>query len=125
MDGGSQRASVTAAPQKRKFNTALVALEARHTRIRAGRPQTNGTFEALHCTILDECRRPAFARYLYPSLSGLRHELESYLAYYNYDLVHHGRLTRGRIPADIIYGAHKMETAMSRTCRHISVSAQL
>lgn len=34
----------------------------------------------------------------------------SYLAYHNHDRVHHGRLTRGRIPADIIYGARKMET---------------
>lgn len=95
---------------KGDFSTTLVALEARHTRIRAGRPQTNGNVEALHKTILDECWRPAFARYLYPSLSGLRCELESYLAYYNYDRVHHGRLTCGRIPADIIYGARKMET---------------
>ena len=36
-------------------------------------------------------------------------ELDRYLAYYNHDRVHHGRLTRGRIPADIVYGARKME----------------
>ena len=36
-------------------------------------------------------------------------ELERYLAEYNFDRVHHGRLTRGRIPADIVYGARKME----------------
>ena len=29
--------------------------------------------------------------------------------FYNHDRVHHGRLTRGRIPADIVYGARKME----------------
>jgi len=28
---------------------------------------------------------------------------------YNTDRVHHGRLTRGRIPADIVYGANKMK----------------
>jgi hypothetical protein len=28
---------------------------------------------------------------------------------YNYDRIHHGRLTGGRIPADIVYGARKME----------------
>ena len=89
-------------------------LGARHTRIHAGRPQTNGHVEALHKTILDECWRPAFARYLYPRLTGLRRELDTYLAYYNHDRVHHGRLTRGRIPADIVYGARKMEPQMSR-----------
>jgi hypothetical protein len=33
----------------------------------------------------------------------------TYLKFYNFYRVHHGRLTRGRIPADIVYGARKME----------------
>ncbi len=94
---------------KGEFTTTITKLNARHTRIHAGRPQTNGNVEALHKTILDECWRPAFARYLYPSLSGLRRELNTYLKFYNFDRIHHGRLTRGRIPADIVYGARKME----------------
>ena len=84
-------------------------LRARHSRIHAGRPQTNGNVEALHKTILDECWRPAFARYLYPRYTGLKRELDTYLRFYNNDRVHHGRLTQGRIPADIVYGARKME----------------
>lgn len=91
------------------FGTVLERLGARHGRIHAGRPQTNGHVEALHRTILDECWRPAFARYIYPRHTGLRRELDTYLAFYNNDRVHHGRLTRGRIPADIVYGARKME----------------
>jgi transposase InsO family protein len=95
---------------KGAFTTTLEQLHTRHTRIHAGRPQTNGNVEALHKTILDECWRPAFARYLQPRLTGLRRELETYLRFYNNDRVHHGRLTRGQIPADIVYGARKMET---------------
>jgi transposase InsO family protein len=91
------------------FHTTVERLGARVTHIHAGRPQTNGHVEALHKTILDECWRPAFARYLYPRFRGLRRELERHLAYYNHDRVHHGRLTRGRIPADIVYAARKME----------------
>jgi len=72
-------------------------------------PQTNGNVEALHKTILDECWRPAFARYMQPRLSGLKRELDTYLRFYNFDRVHHGRLTGGQIPADIVYGARKME----------------
>jgi transposase len=94
---------------KGDFTATTTKLKTRHTRIRAGRPQTNGHVEALHRTILDECWRPAFARYLYPSLSGLRRELDTYLRFYNHDRVHHGRLTQGRIPADIVYRARKME----------------
>jgi len=94
---------------KGDFNTTITRLKARHSRIHAGRPQTNGNVEALHKTILDECWRPAFARYLYPTLTGLRRELDTYLTFYNFDRVHHGRLTRGQIPANIIYGARKMK----------------
>lgn len=91
------------------FGPTLERLGARHSRIHAGRPQTNGNVEALHTTILDECWRPAFARYIYPRYTGLRRELDTYLTYYNTDRVHRGRLTRGRIPADIVYGARKIE----------------
>ena len=94
---------------KGEFTLTVERLGAQHTRIRAGRPQTNGNVEALHKTILDECWRPAFARYMHPALGGLRRELETYLRFYNFDRVHHGRLTGGQIPADIVYGARKME----------------
>jgi transposase InsO family protein len=91
------------------FTETLAVLESQQTRIHAGRPQTNGAVEALHKTILDECWRPAFARYLHLRFQGLKRELERYLSYYNFDRAHTGRLTRGRIPADIVYGARKME----------------
>jgi transposase InsO family protein len=92
------------------FRDTVAALHARITHIRSGRPQTNGHVEALHRLILEECWRPAFARFLYPRYSGLKRELERYLTDYNNDRVHHGRLTNGRIPADIVYGARKMES---------------
>jgi hypothetical protein len=41
--------------------------------------------------------------YLYPRYTGLKRELDTYLRFYNTDRVHHGRLTQGRIPADIVY----------------------
>jgi transposase InsO family protein len=91
------------------FTSQPQSLGVKQTHIHAGRPQTNGNVEALHKTILDECWRPAFARYIYPRYTGLRRELDTYLAYYNNDRVHNGRLTHGRIPADIVYGARKME----------------
>ena len=36
--------------------------------------------------------------------------LAQYLDEYNFRRVHNGRLTRGRIPADIVYGANKVKT---------------
>ena len=94
---------------KGEFTKTVERLKAKHTRIHAGRPQTNGNVEALHRTILDECWRPSFARYLHPRLSSLRRDLDEYLRFYNFDRLHHGRLTGGQIPADIVYGARKME----------------
>ena len=93
------------------FRSALDQLGVRHTLIRAGRPQTNGAVEALHRLILEECWRPAFARYLHVRFTGLKRDLAQYVDDYNFRRVHNGRLTRGRIPADIVYGANKMKAA--------------
>lgn len=92
----------------RSFRSTLDALGARHTLIRAGRPQTNGAVESLHRTILEECWRPAFARYLHVRFTGLKRDLERYLDYYDHERAHTGRLTRGRIPAEIVHGARKV-----------------
>jgi hypothetical protein len=44
------------------------------------------------------------------NFTGLKRDLERYVDGYNLDRPHHGRLTRGRIPADIAYGARKVRT---------------
>jgi hypothetical protein len=64
----------------------------------------------LHRLILEECWRPAFARYLHVRFTGLKRDLAHYIDEYNFRRVHNGRLTRGRIPADIVYGANKVKT---------------
>jgi transposase InsO family protein len=87
---------------------ALTRLGVTQRRIRAGRPTSNGHVERLQLTILGECWRPSFARSLVPTLTALQRDLVDYLRYYNYDRAHTGRLTQGRVPADIVYGANKM-----------------
>lgn len=89
------------------FDAVLRHLGARHQLIYPGRPQSNGAVERVQRTILEECWKPAFARYLIPKYMGLRRELERYLAYYNFDRAHTGRLTQGRTPADVL-GVAKM-----------------
>lgn len=99
-DGGNEFRSAV-------FTAALGRLGVRHTRISPGRPQSNGFVERVQRTILEECWKPAFARYLVPKYVGLRRELERYLLHYNFDRTHNGRLTKGRIPAEVL-GAAKM-----------------
>ena len=62
----------------------------------------------------EECWRPAFARYLHVRFTGLKRDLDRYVDEYNFRRVHNGRLTRGRIPADIVYGANKVTKMPSR-----------
>jgi transposase InsO family protein len=84
------------------FGQTIAALGARHSFIRAGRPQTNGCVERVQQTILDECWKPAFARYLIPKQTGLRLDLERYLRYYNTERSHTGRWTKGRTPTEVL-----------------------
>lgn len=93
-----------------EFTDSLSRLGIRQRRIHAGRPQTNGHVERPQQTILEECWRPSFARSLVPKLTALELErdLKRYLAEYNFDRAHTGRITQGRIPGEIVYGARKV-----------------
>jgi hypothetical protein len=76
----------------------------------AGSPNSNGCVERLQLTILEQCRRPAFARSLAPKSTALTKDLDEYLRYFNFHRAHTGRLTKGRIPAEIVHGARKTRT---------------
>ena len=90
-----------------EFGSTLSKLGAAHRRIKAGRPQSNGCVERVQLTVLDECWKPVFARFLIPKQTGLRRELEEYLRYYNTDRAHTGYRNRGRTPESVI-GKAKM-----------------
>ena len=88
-------------------HTVTDVLGAKHRRIKAGRPQSNGSVERVQLTILDECWKPAFARFLIPKQTGLRRELEEYVRLYNTDRAHTGYRNKGRTPEEVI-GKAKM-----------------
>ena len=104
---------------------ALLPAGVAHTQIRSGRPQTNGHVERLHRTILEECWRPAFARYLQVRFSGPAPRPQPLPARLQLRArtprTQHGRTMprrpRLRCPQD---GAE-----MSRTRRHNSESVQI
>jgi transposase InsO family protein len=93
-----------------QFGRAVAAEGAAQRRIKAGRPNSNGCVERLQLTILEECWRPSFARSLAPKTTALARDLEEYLRYFNFDRAHTGRLTKGRVPGDIVFGARKTRT---------------
>ena len=88
--------------RSREFTRSVLDLGGKHRFIHAGRPQSNGCVERVQRTILDECWKPAFARYLIPKYTGLRRDLDAYVHYYNTERVHTGRWTHGRTPEDVI-----------------------
>lgn len=92
----------------REFGATIGDLAATQTFIRPGRPTSNGSVERVQRTILEECWRPSFAHSLVPKMGGLSRDLESYLAYYNEERAHTGRLTQGRTPWQTLIGARKM-----------------
>jgi transposase InsO family protein len=93
----------------RAFGAAVEGLGARQRFIPARPPNSNGCVERVQLTILEECWRPAFARSSY-SKHGTAQDLADYLNEHNYDRAHTGRLTQGRVPADIVSGARESST---------------
>ena len=83
------------------FGQTVAGLGARHCCIRAGRPPANGGVERGQQTILDACWKPAFARDLIPTQTGLRLDLERYLRD-NTERAHTGRWTKGRTPEQVL-----------------------
>ena len=61
---------------------------------------------------LEECWKPAFARYLIPKYTALRHDLKRYVSYYNSDRARTGRLTQGRTLEEVL-GKAKMWSGTS------------
>lgn len=91
-----------------QFNQALSQLGAKHIYIPAGRPQSNGIAERFNLTMLEECWKPAFARYLTPKYTGMRLDFERFLHDYNFDRAHSGRYTQGRTPAETLVAAVRL-----------------
>lgn len=96
--------------RSRLFRDAVEGEGATQRPIKAGRPNSNGCAERVQLTILEECWRPAISRSLAPKITALRRDLDEYLRTYNFDRAHTGRLTKGRVPGDIVFGARKMGT---------------
>jgi hypothetical protein len=56
----------------------------------------------VHQTLLEECWKPAFARYLIPRQTALRLDLKRHLRYYRTERTHTGRWTKGRTPEAVL-----------------------
>jgi len=91
---------------KGAFDEACKRHEIKHTRTKPRHAFTNGFVERLQGTILHEHWRIEFRRRYFTKLGQLDRSLQSYLRLYNHERPHRGYRTRGRTPAQIVWGAH-------------------
>ena len=80
------------------YQLYLALNDIEHTRTKANHPQTNGICERFHKTVLQEFYQIAFRRKIYRSLEELQNDLDEWLAYYNNDRTHQGKMCCGRTP---------------------------
>lgn len=90
---------------KGAFDDLCQHLGIRHTRTKPRHAFTNGFVERLQQTILHDHWRVAFRRRYFTQLGQLEASLQSYLRFYNHERTHHGYRTRGRTPAQLVWGA--------------------
>jgi transposase InsO family protein len=91
---------------KGAFDAACESHGIQHTRTKPRHAFTNGFVERLQGTILHEHWRIEFRRRYFTKLGRLDRSLQSYLRLYNHERPHRGYRTRGRTPAQIVWGAH-------------------
>ncbi|EFJ8421367.1 helix-turn-helix domain-containing protein [Escherichia coli] len=73
-----------------------------HTKTKAMSPQTNGICERFHRTILQEFYQVTFRKKLYGDLDTLQSDLDEWLAHYNNERTHQGKMCCGRTPMETL-----------------------
>lgn len=78
-----------------------------HTKTKAMSPQTNGIYERFHKTILQEFYQVTFRKKLYSSLEELQKDLDEWIAYYNNERTHQGKMCCGRTSHETLIDGKK------------------
>ena len=85
-------------PESHDYQLYLALNDIEHTKTKVCHPQTNGICERFHKTILQEFYQVAFRRKIYRSIEELQADLDSWVADYNNDRTHQGKMCCGRTP---------------------------
>ena len=89
-------------PESHDYQLYLALNDIEHTKTRANHPQTNGICERFHKTILQEFYQVAFRRKIYRSIEELQVDLDEWMAYYNNERTHQGKMCCGRTPMETL-----------------------
>lgn len=80
------------------YQLYLAINDIEHTKTKVKSPQTNGICERFHKTILQEFYQVTLRKHVYDDLAVLQKHLDEWLAYYNNDRTHQGKMCCGRTP---------------------------
>ena len=84
--------------EQHDYQLYLAVNDIDHTRTKAHSPQTNGICERFHKTILNEFYRVVFRKKIYTTLEELQADLDAWVAAYNDERTHQGKVCCGRTP---------------------------
>jgi transposase InsO family protein len=87
------------ASKNHKFERLLSELSIKHRFTKVRHPWTNGACERLNRTLLEEFYQVAFRSKIYNSLNKLSTDLLRFIEFYNCQRTHHGKRTKGNVPA--------------------------
>lgn len=90
------------------YELYLAVNEIEHTKTKVRHPQTNGICERFHKTILQEFYQVAFRKKIYLTLDELQKDLDDWLAYYNNERTHQGKMCCGRTPMQTFLDGKKI-----------------
>jgi transposase InsO family protein len=85
-------------PEQHDYQLYLALNDIEHTKTKAHHPQTKGICERFHKTILQEFYQVTFRRKIYRSLEELQADLDEWLAFYNNERTHQGKMCCGCTP---------------------------
>ncbi len=83
------------------FERLLKFLNIKHRLTKVRHPWTNGACERLNRTILEEFYQVAFRTKIYRTVDELNFDLNIFIEYYNCQRKHHGKRTKGCLPASL------------------------
>jgi transposase InsO family protein len=84
--------------EQHDYQLYLAMNDIEHTKTKAQSPQTNGICERFHKTILQEFYQVTFRKKLYQTIEALQQDLDEWIAHYNHERTHQGKMCCGRTP---------------------------
>ncbi len=88
--------------EQHDYQLYLAINDIEHTKTKAMSPQTNGICERFHKTILNEFYQVTFRKKLYGDPDTLQSDLDEWLAHYNNERTHQGKMCNGRTPMETL-----------------------